>query len=89
MAYSIELKPAAIRGLAKLPKDVQKSIRSRIDALAKNPFPSDMKKLESEENFYRIKVGDYRIIYQTHKKILLVLVVRIGHRKEVYRRLSG
>lgn len=87
--YTIELKPAAIRGLANMPKDVQRSIRSRIDALANHPFPSDVKKLESEENFYRIRVGDYRIIYQIHKKILLVLLVRIGHRKEVYGHLLG
>jgi mRNA interferase RelE/StbE len=88
MAYTIELKPAAIRGLTKLPKDVQRSIRLRIDALANNPFPPELKRLESEERFYRIRVGDYRIIYQVDKKILLVLVVNIGHRKEVYRRIS-
>ena len=89
MAFNVELKPAAIRGLAKLPKDSQKTICFRIDALANDPLPSDAKKLESEENFYRIKVGDYRVIYQIHKKILFILVVRIGHRKDVYRRLSG
>ena len=88
MAYTIELKPAAIRDLAKLPRDVQRSVRSRIDALANNPFPPELKKLESEEKFYRIRVGDYRVIYQVQKKILLVLVVNIGHRKEVYRRIS-
>ena len=88
MAYTIQLKPAAIRGLTKLPKDVQRSIRSRIDALANNPFPPDVKKLGGEEKFYRIKIGDYRIIYQVHKKSLFILVVSIGHRKEVYRRIS-
>jgi mRNA interferase RelE/StbE len=88
MAYPIELKPTAIRGLTKLPKDIQRSIRSRIDALANNPFPSDVKRLESEERFYRVRVGDYRIIYQVDKKIPLVLVVNIGHRKEIYRRIS-
>jgi len=88
MAYTIELKPAAIRALARLPKTVQRSIRSRIDALANNPFPPDLKRLESGERFYRIRVADYRIIYQVDKKIPLVLVVNIGHRKEVYRRIS-
>lgn len=87
MTYTIELKPAAIRGLAKLPRDVQRSIRIRIDALANNPFPSDLKRLESEEKFYRIRVGDYRVIYQVDKKIPLILVVNIGHRKQIYRRI--
>ena len=88
MPYTIQLKPAAIRELIKLPKDVQRSIRSRIDALANNPFPPDAKKLEGEEEFYRIKIGDCRIIYQVHKKSPFTLVIRIGHRKEVYRRIS-
>jgi mRNA interferase RelE/StbE len=51
-------------------------------------FPPDPKKLVSEERFYRILVRDYRIICQVNKKISLVLVVNIGHRKEVYRRIS-
>ncbi|HSB05115.1 MAG TPA: type II toxin-antitoxin system RelE/ParE family toxin [Thermodesulfobacteriota bacterium] len=53
-----------------------------------HPFPPDLKRLQSKERFYRIRVGDYRIIYQVDKRILLVLVVSIGHRKEVYRRIS-
>jgi mRNA interferase RelE/StbE len=89
MPYTIELKPSAVRTLSKLPKEVQRSIRSRIDALSNDPFPADVKKLESEENFFRIKVGSYRIIYQVYKKSLLILVVRIGHRKEVYRHIAG
>ena len=88
MAYTIQLKPAAIRELIKLPRDVRRSIRSRIDALANNPSPPDAKKLEGEEEFYRIKIGDYRIVYQVHKKSLFILMIRIGHRKEVHRRIS-
>ena len=89
MSYKIELKPSAIRGLAKIPKADQRTIRLHIDSLANTPFPPNVKKLEGEENLYRVRAGDYRIIYQVHKKILLIVVVAIGHRKEVYRRLKS
>ena len=85
MSYKIELKPSAIRSLAKIPKDDQKAIRLRIDSLANTSFPPNVKKLEGEENLYRVRVGAYRIIYQVHKKILLIVVLAIGHRKEVYK----
>jgi mRNA interferase RelE/StbE len=53
-----------------------------------NPIPRGEKKLSGEENLYRLQMGDYRIIYQVQQKVLLVLVVKFGHRKEVYRRIS-
>jgi mRNA interferase RelE/StbE len=59
----------------------------RIDSLAENPRPQGIKKLSSEEDKYRLRVGDYRIIYQIREKSLLVLIVRIGHRSDVYRGL--
>lgn len=89
MSYKIKLKPSAIRTLAKIPKDDQKAIRLRIDSLANTPFPPNVKKLEGEEDLYRVRTGDYRIIYQIHKKILLIIVLAIGHRKEVYRGLKS
>ena len=88
MPYTIELKPSAYRILSKLPKEVQRSIRSRIDSLADNPFPPNVKKLMEEQNLYRIRVGDYWIVYQVNRKTLFVLVVTIGHRREVYKRLK-
>jgi mRNA interferase RelE/StbE len=89
MSYKIELKPSAIRSLSKIPRDDQRAIRARIDALANDPLPPNVKKLKGEENLYRIRAGDYRIIYQVHKKILLVLVLAVGQRKEVYRELKS
>jgi mRNA interferase RelE/StbE len=85
MAYSIEFKPAAFRSLAGLPREAQRPLRSRIDSLAVNPFPSGVKKLEGGKDLFRIRAGDYRVVYQVRKKILLVLVISIGHRKDVYR----
>lgn len=68
-----------------LPKIEQRRIVKRIEILAVEPRPFGAKKLSGEENLYRIRSGDYRIIYQIQDKILLVLVVKIGHRREVYR----
>jgi mRNA interferase RelE/StbE len=63
-----------------------KKAYTKIDALAKNPRPSGMKKLEGEDNLYRIGVGDYHIIYQIEDDKLIVLVVKIGDRKEIYKK---
>ena len=59
----------------------------RIESLKTDPFPRQAIKLSDTERLYRIRVGDYRVIYKVEKKVLLILVVRVGHRREVYRRL--
>ncbi len=84
MTYAIEMKPAARRELASLPVDVRQRVDARILALATDPRPPGVKKLVGEENRWRIRVGDYRVIYEIHDKILLVLVVRVRHRSGAY-----
>jgi mRNA interferase RelE/StbE len=83
--YRIELTPAATRALRKLATEVSRRIARKIDALATQPRPADARKLEGEEGLYRVRVGDYRIIYSVHDDVLLVLVVRIGHRSDIYK----
>jgi mRNA interferase RelE/StbE len=83
--YRLEITPAARRELSKLPKNIQKRVDEHIQALAGNPRPPGCKKLQWEDGFHRIRVGDYRIVYQIKDKVLLVLVIRIGNRREVYR----
>ena len=85
MHYRIELKPSAARQLEKLPKAVQIKIGPRIDALSENPRPHGVEKLAGAEDYFRIRVGDYRVIYQVQDRWLLILVVRLGHRREIYR----
>ena len=85
MAYSILLAPPAERQLKSLTEPVQKRIVKRLRTLRANPRPQGVKKLSSEDNLYRIREGDYRIIYTIRDKELIVLVVKIGARKEVYR----
>ncbi len=85
MAYSIQLAPAAERQLKRLQNPTQDRIFKRLLTLEFNPRPHGVKKLEGERNLYRIRVGDYRIVYQVRDKALIVLVVKIGDRKEIYR----
>jgi len=84
VAYRVELTPSARHDLAALPRDVQRRVDAKIRALAHNPRPPGVKKLKGEENAWRIRVGDYRVIYEIHEKILLVLVVKIRHRNGAY-----
>ena len=83
--YRIDIKPSAAKELAGLPVADQKRIASKIDALATNPRLEGSQKLAGAEDLYRIRSGDYRVIYQIQDRHLIVLVVRIAHRREVYR----
>lgn len=78
------LKPAAEHEFKKLPRDVQERIAPIIGGLANNPRPSGAKKLQGEDDLYRVRSGDYRVVYQVTDKALVILVVRIRHRKDVY-----
>lgn len=84
MSYRIEYKPSAEREFLALPKEVQKRIRPKIEALAIDPRPPGSKKLRGYQNRWRIRVGDYRVIYEVYDRELLVLIVKIGHRSDVY-----
>lgn len=83
--YRVEFKPSAARALRKLEADSQRRVIARVEMLAENPRPPGVEKLEGMRDLYRIRVSDYRIIYRVADKVLLVLVVRVGHRRDVYR----
>ncbi len=82
MTYRLEITPAAARDLASLPRDARRRVDASILALANNPHPPGVKKLKG---LYRARVGDYRVVYSAEHARLVVLVVRIGHRREIYR----
>lgn len=88
MTYRIEILPSAHRELLAVPKREQRRIDARILALADDPRPSGGKSLVGQDNLYRIRVGDYRIVYRIQDSDLLILVIRIGHRKDVYRSIG-
>ena len=73
------------RDLAALDKPVQRRVAARIEALAENPRPAGVTKQQGEANAWRIRVGDYRILYAIEDRRLVIFVIKIGHRREVYR----
>ena len=85
MTYQIEFTASAGRALSKFGKTLQFRITAKIDALANQPRPPGVEKLHGRRDRYRLRVGDYRIIYEIQDCILLVLIVDIGHRREIYR----
>ena len=85
--YRVHFTPRAQAELSALPKTDREKVDAKILSLADNPRPAGVEKLVGDDGLYRIRVGDYRVVYSIHDDVLLVLVVRIGHRGEVYRRL--
>lgn len=83
-AYRIELRPVAVRALRTLDPGVQLRIRGAIALLAEDPRPPGARALRGRPGL-RVRVGDYRIIYVVDDDVLLVVVVTLGHRREVYR----
>jgi mRNA interferase RelE/StbE len=83
--YAVELLPSAAKALSRLDRSVQFRIARRIDRLANDPRPGAFK-LSGNHDVWRVRMGDYRILYRIEDDRLVVLVIRIGHRREVYRR---
>jgi mRNA interferase RelE/StbE len=74
-----------MRELNKLTPKVRQEVSDAITALATEPRPDGVRKLSGSKNSYRIRVGDYRVLYRVTDKALLVLVVKVAHRRDVYR----
>ncbi|KAF3887635.1 MULTISPECIES: type II toxin-antitoxin system RelE family toxin [Nostocales] len=85
MNYKVEILKGALKQIKKLPLELQERIQVKIDNLAIEPRPSGVKKLKGKENTYRIRVCEYRIIYDIFENVLLVNVVKIGHRSKIYK----
>ncbi|MFI3198115.1 MAG: type II toxin-antitoxin system RelE/ParE family toxin [Methylococcaceae bacterium] len=83
--YSVAVKKSAQKTLLGLPAPIVQNITRIIDSLIENPKPNGSKKLTGSDNAYRIRSGDYRIIYTVFNTELIVEVIKIGHRKDVYR----
>jgi mRNA interferase RelE/StbE len=83
MPYTIDIAPAAERQLRALSKTLQRRIVQHLRDLQTDPCPSGVKKLD--DDIYRIRVGDYRIMYQIQDQALMILVLKVGHRRDIYR----
>jgi len=84
-AYRIVFAPRAARDFRALAPEAQRRLKPRIDSLGRSPRPRGAKTLSGEEGLLRLRVGDHRIIYQVEDHTLTVLILKIGHRREVYR----
>lgn len=85
MSYKVEILRGALKQLKKIPSELQERIQIKIDDLATEPRPNGVKKLKRKENAYRIRVGDYRVIYDIFDDLLVVNVVEVGHRRNIYK----
>ena len=86
MTYRVEVAVSAVRQLRKLDRAAQRRVQAAIELLSAEPRPSGAKKLGGGNGEWRVRTGQYRIVYEIHDKILLVLVVAVGHRREIYDR---
>lgn len=88
MAIKIEFTESALHQAKKLPQSVWLRLVPRIESLVHNPFPVGSKQLVGLPGVYRIRMGDYRVVYRFHKTGKVITVVRIAHRREIYVRLG-
>ena len=84
MKFQIVLPKSVQKELDRLPDEIASRILARLAGLESNPRPVDVKKLKGRAA-WRIRVGDYRVIYEIHDRILQIIVITVGHRREIYR----
>ena len=84
--YQIKFKASASKEYKKLPSQVKKRINLVIEKLSDNPRSSGVIKLQGNNDLYRIRVGDYRIVFEIYDRELIIKVIRIGHRRDIYQR---
>ncbi len=87
MSYSIEFRPAVLKSLKRFPKKDLIKIKKKIEELGLNLPNPNITKMKGDNPFHKIRFGNYRIIYEIHEEKVVILVVKIGHRKDIYRRL--
>ena len=88
VSYRVKIKSSAQKEIRKLPsKGLRDKVVDVINSLYANPLPEESKKIKGSNNIYRIRQGTYRIVYQIYKNELLVLVIRVRHRRDVYKDL--
>jgi mRNA interferase RelE/StbE len=86
--YTIEIVHSAARSLRAITdKRIQRRIQDGIDSLARIPRPTTARIIKGHDDLYRIRVGDYRVVYLVKDRTITVLVLGVGHRREIYRRL--
>ena len=88
MKYRIEVKRSAAKALKKIPKPDRKRISEKIDSLEEKLPNQDITKMKGDNPFHKVRVGNYRILHEIQDDVLHILIVKIGHRKDIYKNLS-
>lgn len=86
MSFRLEYKNSVKKDLTELSQVDRIAVIRKIEALREEPRPAGSAKLKGSIDFYRIRHGDYRIIYKIQKKVLIIVIIRIGHRRDIYKR---
>ena len=86
MTYRIEVTPPAVRQLRKLDPSARRRVQAAVELLGSEPRPAGAKKLVGGAGEWRVRTGDCRVVYEIRDEVLVVLVVAVGHRREIYRR---
>jgi len=86
VTYQIVVAPSALRALGKMDATARRRIQAALEILAVDPRPTGAKKLVGGDGEWRVRTGDFRVIYEIDDGVLRVLVIAIGHRREIYRR---
>ncbi len=84
--YKVTVKKSAAKAIAKLPKEVSNRLIPSIKKLGEEPRPSGAKKLQGAVDLWRIRVGNYRVVYSVEDTIMIIDVLQVAHRKDVYRK---
>jgi mRNA interferase RelE/StbE len=87
MRYTLVLHRDAVGEIGRLPARVKERVKQAIDSLEKVPVPRRASRLKGRANAYRIRIADYRILYEVHATEIVVYVIGVAHRKEAYKRL--
>lgn len=87
MKYSVEFRPTVLESVKRFPKRDLVKIKKKIDELSNNLPDPAITKMKGNNSFHKVRSGNYRIIYEIHDDKLLILIIKIGHRKDVYKKL--
>ncbi len=88
MTYKIEFRPAVLKSLKQLPKRELIRIKNKITNLCQNLPDPTTTKMKGNNSFHKVRIGNYRIIYEIYNEELIILIIKIGHRKDVYKQLK-
>jgi len=88
MKYSLEFRPSVLKSLRRFPKRDLVRLKNKIKGLANNLPSTKITKMKDDNPFHKVLSGNYRIIYEIHENKLVILVVKVGHRKDVYKNIK-